>query len=168
MNRKAEIRGAILFLFVGIAFTIVANRIPAPMLQLDTNTTPATFPTMIGLLFSLISLGLLIKTIFSPAALENPSPINVWKWVRTMKYSIAVIGTLLLYLIAMQIIGWIVSSFLMIVSIFMIIRSKEESKSKVSQIIVLGIVITTMIFIIFDLLLGVPLPKGVFSFELLK
>ena len=166
MNQKMETCGALLLFVMGAAFTIFASRIPEPMLQQDMNTTPAFFPVLVGAIFSLLSLAQFLKTLLNRPSSGGAVETRAKAWVR-LKPAFMIMGVLAAYIIMMQVIGWMISSFLMTVSVFLIAATRERRKAGLPLLLLIGLTLTALVFIVFDRLLGVPLPRGVFSPELM-
>jgi len=166
MNKNKEIAGYIVIFLMGLVFTIKAYLIPAPFLQQDVNTTPAFFPLVAGIIFTSLSLILIIS--FLTQKQKNVEISNKETSLREFIPSFTILATLLIYIVLMQVFGWLLCSMLM-VGIVLIIAGKSTVKQKLRPwvIVLFSVMFTVAVFLLFDFLLDVPLPRGLWSLEIL-
>lgn len=166
MNKNREIAVYIFIFLMGLVFTIKAYLIPAPFLQQDVNTTPAFFPVVSGVIFTLLSLILLISSFTQKK--KNVAISNKDKSLREFIPSFKILSTLLIYIVLMQVFGWLLCSMLMI-GVVLTIAGKSTVKKKLRPwvIVLFSVLFPVAVFLLFDFLLDVPLPRGLWSLEIL-
>jgi hypothetical protein len=117
---------------------------------------PGFFPTMIGGVFSLLSLALFITASWS----ENPPPIKVsfWKEEKSwIKVSLSLFS-LVFYLIALNYLGYILTTFLFILYLLRIVGKRGWGDS-----LLIAFIVSLGSFAVFRTALGVLLPRGLIN-----
>ncbi len=166
MNRKAEIGGTLFLLVLGVLFTVETSLIPKPMLMQDLNTSPSFLPVTVGIIFSLLALAQLV-TVFRATAQRPTANKTMAEWYVSARPVLIVLGILVAYVLLMQIIGWLISTVFMISAVLKVAAARTQRKASLSLIIVISVSLTALVFLIFDLSLGVPMPRGIYSLETL-
>jgi phosphatidylserine synthase len=164
MNKKIETSGAAFLFLLGLVFTIEAYLIPKPILQQDLNTTPAFFPVLAGSTFTGLALIHLVKCWTSREKKES-----VFEGIHFRKQipGLLIMIVLLAYIILMEIFGWLLCSVLMLGAVLTISEIVTKKRKKVWTNLLLALVLSIAVFIIFNYLLGVPLPQGIWGLEVL-
>ncbi|MBW2062610.1 MAG: tripartite tricarboxylate transporter TctB family protein [Deltaproteobacteria bacterium] len=165
MNNKADILGSLFLLVLGVAFSIKAYLIPLPLLQQDVNTTPAFFPVLVGLIFVILALIQLTNSILSWKRSEKSDLRKLS--VRRMAPALILLPILLAYIILIQVFGWFLCSVLMTVAVIAISASALGKQMSIWKNALFAVGFSVVIFILFNHLLGVPLPSGIWSLEIL-
>lgn len=164
MNKNKEISGYAFIFILGLLFTIKAYMIPLPLLQQDVNTTPSFFPVCTGTIFTTFALILLIGRLISngkKATITNKGPLLQKKSIPAF----LILSTLLFYIILMQVFGWFLCSMLMLGAVLAIAGKTTNKRIHLWAIALFSVFFPVTIFILFDYLLGVPLPRGIWSLE---
>ncbi|MDR1179758.1 MAG: tripartite tricarboxylate transporter TctB family protein [Spirochaetales bacterium] len=113
----------------------------------------AHWPRFIAIVLLIFTVLLLIQTIFSKSS--QPSPLNFKSG--GIKRVFALFGILIAFGITLPIFGFLLSSFLFIVVVMLVMGEKKKS-----WIIYSSVGITVGIYIIFDYLLKLMLPRPFF------
>lgn len=163
MNKNREISGYAFIFILGILFTIKAYMIPLPLLQQDVTTTPSFFPVCAGTIFTIFALILFIGSLISngkKATITNKEPLP-----QKSIPAYLILSTLLFYIILMQVFGWFLCSMLMLGVVLAIAGKATNKRINLWAISLFAVFFPVTIFILFDYLLGVPLPRGIWSLE---
>jgi putative tricarboxylic transport membrane protein len=152
MNKRDLVSG-LAWLFVGL-FIIIGS---LSSLEIGTLTSPAPglFPFIAGVVLSLLSLAILIKAVFVK---EERSLGELWgrsNWLGVF-YAI---GSLLIYSILLEWVGFVIMTTLLLIFLS---RAIEPQKWKMA----IGLAISSSVgfYLLFDRVLQVLLPKGIFGF----
>ena len=142
-NRVDTVAGAIV-LFIGLAIVWQATR-----LRLGTFTVPGPglFPLLIGCVIVLLAICLLIF----PAGSGDS---RGFAWARLRKV-LPVYGSLIAYFIILEWVGFAVASFGLLLYLSIAI-----GKQRIVGALVRAIIMTGLSYILFELVLKTPLPKG--------
>ncbi|RJQ74052.1 MAG: tripartite tricarboxylate transporter TctB family protein [Desulfobacteraceae bacterium] len=163
MEVKPDVKGAALLLAIGLFFTVNAYFIPLPLMMQDVVTTPAFFPTAVGSIFSFLALCQLIVALRAKAGSPEPGVTDSPRQRR--RPAIFILILLLGYIIAMQLFGFLASSVVMMAAALAISAGALGKKHSGWVTLLLAVVFSVAAFILFDLLLDVPLPRGIWSVE---
>ena len=111
------------------------------------------FPTMIGGILSLLSLGLFVKAVLKHEALSERQAF--WKekdsWIKVS----LVIGALIFYMAFLEFLGYIATTILFIFFLLKFVGKKSWLAS-----IAMALVVSLGSYALFKIALGVYLPKG--------
>ena len=142
-NRVDTVAGAIV-LFMGLAIVWQATR-----LRLGTFTVPGPglFPLLIGCVIVLLAVCLLIF----PA---GGGDSRGFAWARLRKV-LPVYGSLIAYFVILEWVGFAVASFGLLLYLSIAI-----GKQRIVGALVRAIIMTGLSYILFELVLKTPLPKG--------
>ena len=148
--RNYDLGSGLLCLLIGLGF--VAGGVKMGLGPLNAPGV-GFFPTVIGGIFSALSLALLITTIFGKnQAMEKQ---RFWKeknsWV---KVSLALLS-LILYMILLEFLGYIATS-----AIFIFFLLKFVGKKSWLISIVMAVLVSLGSYALFKMAMGVSLPKG--------
>lgn len=142
----AEIITGIFFLLIAVVFFTLSMKLPPPMNQSDLG--PATFPVMITVVITVLSIMLLYRGVKGKDSLTQP----LIKILR--KNSVFIVVLLLLaYVVLMPLLGYYIST----VVFFPILLwfAGEKNPKKLALISIFFVLFAKAVF---DMLLGVPLP----------
>jgi|GEM_PF-1871963 lysylphosphatidylglycerol synthetase-like protein (DUF2156 family) len=167
MERLKTVVGPALLTAMGGLFTVKAATMPTPLLQQDLNTTPAFFPVTVGSIFTGLAL---IQTTAGVLTLkkgelgrlteEPQSP-------RRMQPALLLLLILLGYVLLMQVFGWFACSVLMLTAVISLAGAAMGRRPWSWMNLGMALGLSVLVFVIFDIILGVPLPRGRWSLELL-
>jgi len=114
-------------------------------------------PFLASLLLLFLSAVILIKDFLRFAEADQKVPFITWKnLMKPINLMVALIG----YGFLFTTLGYVTSTFLLMLAMFIIYESKKWMHKIITACIIAGIS-----FLIFDVWLRVPLPKGVFDFS---
>ncbi len=114
---------------------------------------PGFFPLVIGGVLSLLSIILLVRTLWAETGLEGK--INFWKEKRSWEKVLSSLLGLIFYLILLNYLGYLLTTFLFIIYLLKFIGKKGWLASTL-----MAILIAASSYILFQTGLGVSLPKG--------
>lgn len=147
MAKSNKIAGTILLIFFGWAFKMAISFPPRAMYF-------PVFVTGTGIFLSI----LLIADGFLKKKKEEGEQEALSS--QGQKMAVIMLASMVLYVIGMQVIGFCVSTLVFLIgSMFINYPGKADKKTAV-KIIVVSVVITVLIYLVFKMLLYVPLPKG--------
>ena len=140
-------------------------------LSLMEDPRAATFPKVIILIMGGLSMTLLLQSVMTGPKKERPA--LQCDRVRAEKASTSKIsfpyGTLVgcfilivIYLAVMEWLGFYVSAFIFFVAVTFLLGRKDLSVRKGGMRIGIGLIFTTILFVLFNKLLVVQTPKGLF------
>jgi asparagine N-glycosylation enzyme membrane subunit Stt3 len=109
---------------------------------------PSEFPKLISLLLTLLAV-ILMLTAFKRR--EEKTKETVYNFYPV----ICVILCLIVYILVLRWIGYIVSSIVLIFSVILILGYKKKKR-----VFIISLASVTVIYLIFKIILGVPLPMG--------
>ena len=152
MNRQDLVSG-LAWLCVGLFVTIVS----VFSLKVGTlsNPAPGLFPFVAGAVLSLLSLAILIKAAFVK---EIRSVGGLWRRSNWLGVLYAV-GSLFVYSILLEWVGFVIMTALLLIFLFRAIKPQEWKMT-------VGLAVSSSIgfYLLFDRVLQVLLPKGIFGF----
>jgi putative tricarboxylic transport membrane protein len=152
MNKRDSVSG-LACLCVGLFITIGS----VSSLEVGTLSSPAPglFPFVAGAVLSLLSLAILIKAAFVK---EKRSLGELWAGSNWLGVFYA-IGSLLIYSILLEWVGFVIMTALLLIFLF---RAIEPQRWKMA----IGLAISSSVgfYLLFDRVLQVLLPKGIFGF----
>jgi cytochrome b561 len=163
MRKGGELIGSLFLFLLGVLFTIEARRIPIPILQQDINTTPSFFPFVVGIVFSTLALFHIVQSVVRTGGTVIDQGPRVSPLKRRM--AVAILAVILFYIICMQIIGWLLSSFFMVLLVITFTSKALQMPLHLTRTVVIAGAFSAGVFFLFDYLLGVPLPAGIWSIE---
>jgi len=154
MNRLDQV-GSLVWLFVGMLIIL------GSLLSLKVGTAndpgPGLFPFLAGILLTVFSLTIFLKATFQKRS-ERKSVHNLWAiphW-KKVAYTIAV---LFIYALLLERVGFLFMTLLLFIFLF---RKIEPQKWKL--VIGLSVLASVGAYLIFDRILQVQLPRGLFGF----
>jgi len=115
------------------------------------------YPKTVIAVTAFLAASLFIQSIFFPKALKQGNPFQGTNWKRV----IITIASTIIFLFAVNTIGFYVSSFAFLVIVTWILGDKEVSLKAISKLGVLGIVVMGIVYASFKIFLKVPTPKGI-------
>lgn len=126
-------------------------------LRFGTMRLPQTafFPSILAALLLVLSLVLLFQALSQTAEINDSAKIEAQGWGRIG----ATLATLVGFAILLDYLGFIVSTFLLMV---LLLRAIEPQKWP--RVIVIALVTALGAYVLFGWLLAIPLPAGSFSF----
>lgn len=153
--KKANITTALIFILFGILIFFESSRFQQTMIS-DNFIGAAFFPKLMASIMILLALILLISELLNKEA----EKVNIGD-LFNKKMTISLIGIVILfiYTLILNYIGFILSTILLNL-IFLIIF---KVKSKIT-IVATPLLTTFVIYLIFQKMLMVPLPQGIFFF----
>jgi putative tricarboxylic transport membrane protein len=117
------------------------------------NPGPGFFPLVIGGVLSLLSITLFIRTLWADIGRE--SKITFWKEKRSWEKVLFSLLALIFYLIFLNYLGYLLTTFLFIIYLLKFIGKKGWLTS-----VLMAILIAASSYALFQMGLGVSLPKG--------
>jgi len=121
------------------------------------NPGPGLFPLMMGILLSFLSLIILMSAILNKAA-EKRKLAELWEGSNWQKM-LYTAGSLFVYPLVLDILGFLLTTFLLLVFLF---RAIEPQKWRIA--IGSSILISIAFYLVFDRTLQVQLPRGFCGF----
>jgi putative tricarboxylic transport membrane protein len=152
--RNDDSLSSVVWLLVGLGF--IAGGVKMGIGPLNA-PGPGFFPTVIGGIFSLLSLALFITA----SSKKNPIPEqgSFWKEKKSWKKVSLALVSLVFYLIFLNYLGYILTTFLFLLSLLKFVGKRGWVSS-----ILTAIVVSLGSYAIFKIGLGVSLPKGLVKF----
>jgi putative tricarboxylic transport membrane protein len=117
---------------------------------------PGFFPTMIGGVFSLLSLALFINTSLSENQLQEKG--RFWKEEKSWVKVFLSLFSLVFYLIALNYLGYILTTFLFVLYLLRFVGKRGWGRS-----LLIAIIVSLGSFAVFKTALGVLLPRGLIN-----
>jgi len=117
------------------------------------------FPMMFSVPVFVLSMFLLIKNLI---AWRKQAPENE-KFIRVNTRGFKVLGLFLLYVIVVNKIGFVVTSFVFLFCV-MLLFGKNEAENRIKNLatnLFASIIIVAATYILFYVLVSIPLPKGI-------
>jgi putative tricarboxylic transport membrane protein len=152
MNKRDSVSGLVwlcvgLFVTIGSVSSLEVGSLSSP--------APGLFPFVAGAVLSLLSLAILIKAAFVK---EKRSLGELWGGSNWLGVFYAV-GSLLIYSILLEWVGFVIMTASLLLFLF---RAIEPQKWKMA----IGLAISSSVgfYLLFDRVLQVLLPKGIFGF----
>ena len=163
MSKRFEVIGAVFVVMLGITHTYLSFLIKAPLLSQDVNTSPSYMPILVGIIFTVLALFELVRTMVTKARgdIAQKAPLSFRQFISV----ISLLGVFITYIILMEILGWILCSIVMVTAALTIAELAMKGRRRIGANFLFGIGLAIIAFIIFDYLLNVPLPKGPWSVE---
>lgn len=151
VTKKTDFRTGIFFLVVSFIVIVQAGKMPNKMPGIDFG--PGILPFWLGVILCVLSFCLIIQS-FSVKS-SNHSTIR-----RRDATEVGILfGVLVLYYILMQVLGYALSTFLLVTYL-----SKKLGKYALWKCALLGAITGSLIFYVFKIALALPLPVGIFGF----
>lgn len=145
MIKRDTILSIILLLFCAIVF-ITSQQMPPG---------PKFFPEILSLILAVLSLILLFSSLKGKSIVKNNNnKENTINW----KKFITIVAATFLYIFFIETIGYIISTFGLIILISWVLGYKN----KVSLVII-SLIVTMVLYSFFALVFNIPLPKGLLS-----
>jgi hypothetical protein len=151
-TRGKDIFGALFWLLFAIYIVIKSYGIGLGKWSMP---GPGYFPFGAALLFGIISLLFLIKTLRKAPSEEIPPSITKERWQKVVLTLIAII----VYVLFLSWIGFIICTFLLVVFFLRVVASQRWFTA-----IIAGLSVTLGAHLLFNLLLNAQLPSGIFTF----
>ncbi len=137
-DRVTGVLGIVLALAFGIAgSTYESDFLTDPL-------GPTAFPVMLAVVLGVLSVILFIK----PGEEPDWPPLEVWL------RKLATIAAMVIYTLVLESFGFIVSSFLLVTCLVLLMSGRPK------QALATGLIASIGLYILFDPLLGLPLPTG--------
>ncbi len=153
MMRKADLITAIVLLIFS-AFVVYESS----KMTLFVEFAPGYgfFPFWLGILMAILSILLFVDAWRRPAAKDELAPFPSQQAFINVVIILASLGV---YAFLMEIIGYVLDT-LVLVGLLLGVVEKEKWQTT----LIVAVVITAALYVIFQVLLGVNLPKGIFGF----
>lgn len=128
MSRRFDtIFSTVLFVF-GLAFVLFSSELSANVI--GGSITPATFPRVFGCILMLLSVILLIETLKKPMFENSLDDIDNTNSIQYKRFLIILVN-MAVYILAIESLGFIISSFLFLLVSFQVMERKDLMKSVV-------------------------------------
>lgn len=114
------------------------------------------FPFWLGIILAVLALILMVGAALRTQGEEDAHPFPAWS---TMAIVGKILGGLILFAVLMETVGFTVNTLLFVTYLMKVVQ-----KERWSQTIVIAVATTACLFIVFQLLLGITLPKNEFGF----
>lgn len=144
-----KVQESIFFLIISIFMVIYSLKTHYSTVGLQWQISPYLFPLLIAIFIGLLSISLFIDGIRDQKSSNKESKKTEIRW-KDVLYTIIVS---IIYYIAMRLIGFIASTIIFLVSMFLYLGEK-----RIWLIALISIISTLSIYIIFGVLLHVMLP----------
>lgn len=152
MKKADQITAIVLLLFS--AFIIEESS--KMTLQVEFAPGYGFFPFWLGILMAVLSIMLFVNAWQRPAALDEEAPIPG----RQALINVAIIlGALGLYAFLMEPLGYVIDTLILVCLLLGVVEREKWLTTGV-----VAVAITGALYVIFQVLLGVPLPKGPLGF----
>ena len=165
MTKRVATVGSAFLVVIGITHTYLSCIIETPLLVQDVNTLPSYMPILGGVIFTALALFELIKAVMTDTTEDTVGKKSVS--FRQILPGITLFSVFLAYIIFMEIFGWILSSVVTVTAILTIVEWVMKGRKRIWVNFLVGIGMSAIAFFIFDYLLHVPLPIGIWSVECL-
>jgi putative tricarboxylic transport membrane protein len=148
--RNYDLGSGLFCLLIGLGFVVGGIKMGLGPLNAP---GAGSFPTMIGGIFSALSLALLIKAaIWKNRAMEKQ---RFWKEKRSWVKVSLVLLSLVFYMISFDLLGYIATTIIFIVFLLKFVGKKNWGVS-----IVMAVLVSFGSYALFKMALGVSLPRG--------
>ncbi|MBW2559522.1 MAG: tripartite tricarboxylate transporter TctB family protein [Deltaproteobacteria bacterium] len=165
MSKKMEVVGSVFLVVLGITHTYLSFFIEVPLLQQDVNTLPSYVPILGGVIFTALALFELIRAVVTGTRKDGVE--SALLSFRQIIPGISLLAVFLAYIILMQIFGWILCSVVTVTAVMTIAEWVMKRRKRILVNFLLGMGMSAIAFTVFDYLLDVPLPVGIWSIECL-
>ncbi|HLO12920.1 MAG TPA: tripartite tricarboxylate transporter TctB family protein [Pseudoneobacillus sp.] len=149
MKRTANLCISIMLIVVAVLTINVAATFPS--LE-GTDVGAAYFPKMLSFILIGLSILLFIQSLREPKSEQSDSSSQTNNWKKTF---LGIVGTIV-YTFIFHYIGFYIATILFLFAMMWMLGFK-----KIVVSIILSIGITLFIYVVFEMLLQVPIPKGV-------
>jgi len=153
MMRKADLITAIVLLLFS-AFVIWESS--GMDLYVEFAPGYGFLPFWLGILMAILSILLFVDAWRRPAARDEPAPFPSRQALINIVLILIGLG---MYAFLMEIAGYILDTVLLVLLLLGVVE-----KEKWATTLIVAVVITAALYVIFQVLLGVNLPKGIFGF----
>ncbi|MEY8439046.1 tripartite tricarboxylate transporter TctB family protein [Anaerotruncus colihominis] len=143
---------AILLIALGLVYFYAAARLPEPLTPEPLG--PAGFPQFLAVILIGLSAWILVRALLDKSEEAN-TPANFTP--KDIKCFLLVIGLLVLYVVGMQILGYLLSTFLFASVCFCIMGA---SWKKPTAVLLPSVVIAAVCYVLFKVLFRADLPSG--------
>lgn len=143
---------AMFWMGLGIAVAVSSYRLRLGTLE---NPGPGLAPFLLGIMLSLCSLPILVRSFLVMMKNEKGGDESIWSGIQFKKL-IIVVASLLGYWMFLEKIGFILTTFLLLLILF-----KTMDSQKWRAVLVASILTVLVVFIVFVVVLRVELPSGV-------
>ena len=150
-NRTDLVAGLVLFLF---AVWYGAAAWTLPKVQLQDVIDCYVYPLALAVALSLLSLGLIFKSLLGGAAEPSESRLPSGKVLRTIAF---IFAALIAYVVLFQKLGYLASTIL-----FMIVVLKFMDRTRSFwNILILSVLVSGVCYVLFIYLFSIPIPAGI-------
>ncbi len=150
--KKIDMIPAMFWMGLGIAVAVSSYRLRLGTLE---NPGPGLAPFLLGIMLSLCSLPILVRSFLVMMKNEKGGDESIWSGIQFKKL-IIVVASLLGYWMFLEKIGFILTTFLLLLILF-----KTMDSQKWRAVLVASILTVLVVFIVFVVVLRVELPSGV-------
>ena len=152
-QKYVDIISSIILIALGAVYFHAASVLPEPLTSEPLG--PAGFPQFLAIILIGLSLGLLIRAIMSKSEEDN-SPTKFTP--KDIKCFLLIIVMLILYVMGIQYIGYLVSTFLFAAACFCVMGA---SWKKPAAVLIPSIIIGVVCYVMFKMLFNADLPSGI-------
>ena len=156
MVRNNHLFESILWFSVGLWFLWGGLKLGVGDLH---NPDAGFFPIIIGGVLSLLSVAFFIATLLGKGSVEQ---VSFWKEKKSWKRVLAALLSLIFYNIFLDYLGYMTTTFLFFIYLLKFIGKKRWATS-----IVVAILASFLSYLLFHVVMGVPLPKEIFNIKLI-
>jgi putative tricarboxylic transport membrane protein len=153
--KKTNVITSIVLLFVSVVLFLHVNMYPAKS-GLSPVQTPGFYPKLLAIILGVLSLIYLVQSLVIVDESEGVKKIKLDKGFYTF---LATVGMLILYPFALNLLGFLLSSFIFI--FVEIILLTQNAKRKMPLIIGISVLLVAIMQITFNIILRIPFPKGI-------
>ena len=114
------------------------------------------FPFWLGILMAVLSLLLLIDAWRRPPEKDEPQPFPPRQ---TLVAVVSVLGAIGIYVALLEVVGYIIDTFLVVLVLLGVIEGEKWNKT-----VPISVLMTAVLYVVFQLWLGVNLPKNALGF----
>lgn len=114
------------------------------------------FPFWLGIILAVLSLILVVGAAVRPKDSSDVSPFPAWKAL----FAVAkVLGGLVMFTILMETLGFMVNTFIFVTYLMKVVQGERWWMT-----LLIAVATTACLYIVFQLLLGISLPRNMFGF----
>jgi putative tricarboxylic transport membrane protein len=160
MSRQKEIVSSLVVILFGCAFLAYSTRYPIDTWE---NPGPAVFPLIVGVILTLLAAGQLVRSLWKGERHVSRGGKGHrrtrWAWLKRGENgftALAMIGLFVLYLLAIQGLGFFASTFC-----FAVLTSRLAGARDLLKPVGLAAGLTLGCYLLFEVWLKISFPRGV-------
>lgn len=155
--RSYDLLSSMVWFLIGLGFSLGGTRYGLGPL---TAPGPGFLPFVVGVVLSLLSIGLFVMTLRTKNGQQGK--VNFWKEKKSWKNILYSLLSLIFFLVLLDHLGYIVTTF-----VFFVYLIKFVGKKRWGPCILIAILGTFISYLIFGLWLEIPLPQGIIKIRLM-